>query len=443
MARLDLSLDAGRAYRERLVSAEQAARLVGSGDQIWVPIGHTPVVVLAALAAREKELRGVKIRAALIPNLGWFRPDARAHFDLQVQFAILPDNRKALEERLIDLHLFSMIRQHKAIDAGREEAEAIDHLLLVVSPPNENGWLCVGNSVWDAVTTARRARHVIAEVNDSVPLTCGDSWLHVSQFDALVEAHRPPLALPSPADFSATDRAIAAHVKTLVRDGDTLQIGLGSHSGALARLGAFDDASDLGFFSELTVPGIVDLVKRGNITSRFAEVHPHKVVACHLGNSAEDLAYIVGNPMFECHSYEHTNDPRVIARHERMLAINGALMVDLSGQIGVYAIGGRVYTGLGGHLGFAIGATLSERGRYVSVVPSTAKGGTLSTIVPRFVEGQIVSIPRELADTVVTEHGVARLLGKSVRERAAALIDVAHPDFRGDLRKAAEEMYGL
>jgi 4-hydroxybutyrate CoA-transferase len=443
VARLDLSVDARRAYAERLTNAEGAARRIGSGDQIWIPIGHAPIAVLGAIAAREQELRGVKIRAALIPDLGWFRPEAREHFDLQVQFAILPDNRKALDEKLIDLHLFSMIRQHKAIDTGREEGEPIDHLLLVVSPPDERGWLCVGNSVWDAVTTARRARHVIAEVNESVPRTCGDSWLHVSQFDALVEAHRPPVALPSPADFSATDRAIAAHVKTLVRDGDTLQVGLGSHSGALARLGAFDDAEDLGFFSELTVPGIVDLVKRGNITSRFAEVHPHRVVACHIGNSVEDIAYIAGNPMFECHSYEHTNDPRTIARHERMLAINGALMVDLSGQIGVYAIGGRVYTGLGGHLGFAIGAMLSERGRYVAVLPSSARGGAISTIVPRFVEGQIVSVPRELADTVVTEHGIARLLGKSVRERAAALVEIAHPDFRPDLKKAAEEMYGL
>jgi acyl-CoA hydrolase len=424
------------------MEAAQAARLIESGDLIWVPIGHTPISLLAALAAREKELRGVKIRAALIPDVGWFRSEAREHFDLQVQFAILPDNRKALEDRIIDLHLFSMIRQHKAIDTEREEGEPIDHLMLVVSPPNERGWMCVGNSVWDAVTTARRARTVIAEVNDSTPLTCGDSWLHVSQFDALVEAHRPPIALPSPADFSPVDRAIAGHVKTLVCDRDTLQVGLGSHTGALARLGAFDDAEDLGFFSELTVPGVVDLVRRGNITSRYAEVHPGKVVACHIGNSAEDLAFIQGNPVFELHSYDHTNDPRVIARHQRMLAINGALMVDLSGQIGVYAIGSRVYTGLGGHLGFAIGATLSERGRYVSVIPSTARGGTLSTVVPRFAEGQIVSVPRELADTVVTEHGIARLLGKSVRERAAALIEVAHPDFRPELRKAAQELYG-
>jgi 4-hydroxybutyrate CoA-transferase len=442
VAKLDLSVDPARCFAERMRKAEDAVRLVQSGDVLWIPIGHTPFSVLGALAARERELRGVRIRAALIPDLGWFRHDVREHFDIQVQFAILPDNRKALEEKKIDLHLFSMIRQHKAQDIGREEAAPIDDLLLCVSPPNEAGWLCVGNSVWDAVSTASRAKRVIAEVNDTTPITCGDSWLHVSQFDALVEAHRPPIALPSPADYSPVDKAIAAHVKTLVCDGDTLQVGLGSHTGSLAKLGAFDDANDLGYFGELTVPGTVDLVKRGNINSRLAEVHPGKIVACHIGNSPEDLAFIQRNPKFELHSYDHTNDPRTIARHERMLAINGALMIDLSGQIGVYAIGTHVYTGLGGHLGFAIGATLSQRGRYVSVIPSTAKQGSVSTIVPRFGEGQIVSVPRELADTVVTEHGIARLLGKSVRERAAALIEVAHPDFRDELRKAAVAMYG-
>lgn len=443
MAKLDLTLDPKQAYAERLGSAEEALGLVESGDLIWIPISHLPIALLSALAAREKELRGVKLRAALIPDLGWFRADAREHFDLQVQYAILPDDRKALAEQHLDLHLFSMISQHKAIDAGREEAEPIDHLFLVVSPPNERGWLCVGNGVWDSVTVARRARRVIAEVNDSVPRTCGDSWLHVSQFDALVEAHRPAVSLPSPAEFDAVDRAIAGHVKTLVHDGDTLQVGLGSHTGALAQLGAFDHASDLGYFGELTVPGIVDLVKRGNLTGRRAELHPYRVVACHIGNSAEDLAYIEENPTFELHSYEHTNDPRAIARHRDMLAINGALMVDLSGQIGVYAIGPRVYTGLGGHLGFAIGSMLSERGRYVAVIPSSAKDGAISTVVPRFDAGQIVSVPRELADTVVTEHGIARLLNRSVRERAAQLIEIAHPNHRPELRKAARELYGL
>jgi 4-hydroxybutyrate CoA-transferase len=301
----------------------------------------------------------------------------------------------------------------------------------------------VGNSVWDAVTSARRAKRVIAEISPGVPRTCGDSWLHVSQLDAIVEGDRPRLAAPDPdpADFPEVDRLIAEQIKSLVRDRDTLQLGLGTHTGALPLLGAFDDANDLGYFGELTVPGTVNLVRRGIVTCRHTELHPGQFVSSYVGNSAEDLEFIEDNPFFQLRSYEYTNDPTVIARHQSMLAINGALTVDLSGQIGVYAIGPFVYSGTGGQLAFHLGAFLSKRGRAVTVLPSSAKDGTVSTIVPQFEKGQIVSIPRELADTVVTEYGVARLLAKSVRERAEELIAVAHPEHRDWLREEARRLY--
>jgi len=177
------------------------------------------------------------------------------------------------------------------------------------------------------------------------------------------------------------------------------------------------------------------------INGKRAALHPGKFVAAHIGNSLADLDFIERNPVFELHSYEHTNDPRNIAAHDQMVAMNGALMVDLSGQVGVYAFGPHVYTGLGGHLGFALGAFLAPKGRYVTVLPSTARGGKVSTIVPSFEKGQIVSIPREIADTIVTDHGIARLLGKSIRERAEAMIEVAHPDFRDELRAEAKRLY--
>jgi 4-hydroxybutyrate CoA-transferase len=160
-----------------------------------------------------------------------------------------------------------------------------------------------------------------------------------------------------------------------------------------------------------------------------------------MGNSPEDLEYIEQNPFFQMKSYEHTNDPRVIAQHEHMLTLNGALMVDLSGQVGVYAIGARVYSGTGGQLAFHLGASMARQGRACTVLPSTARGGTISTIVPQFEAGQIVSIPRELADTIVTDHGIARLHGKSVRERCEELINAAHPDHRDWLRDEAQRLY--
>lgn len=443
MAKLDLSVDPKADFERKLVDPYAAAGLVESGDLVWMPSAHQPPAILAALATREQELRDVKIRSIVIPNMGWFREDARDAWNLQVQYALAPDNRQALSERIIDFHPFSMINQHKAADTRPGEGQPIDDLLILATPPDERGWSCVGNSVWDAVSSARRAKRVLVEISDGLPRTCGDSWLHVSQVDAFVQGDRPRLGAPDPdpASFPEVDRRIAANVKSIVKDGDTIQIGLGKHTGALPLLGAFDDCNDLGFFSELTVPGCVALARRGIVTSRYAQVEPHRFVACFIGNSLEDVDHIERNPFFQMRSYEYTNDPTVIARHDDMLTLNGALMVDLTGQIGVYAMGDMIYSGLGGQLAFQLGAFLSKRGRACTVLPSTAKNGTVSTIVPQFQAGQIVSIPRELADTIITDQGVARLLGKSVRERAEELIAVAHPDHRDWLRNEAKRLY--
>jgi len=443
VAQLDLSVDPGAEFDRKLVDAQQASGLIESGDLVWMPSAHQPPAILAALAAREEELVDVKIRSVVIPNMGWFREDARKAWDLQVQYALAPDNRQALADRLVDFHPFSMIREHKAGDTRPGEAQSIDDLLILTTRPNDHGWVCVGNSLWDAVSSAPRAKRVIVEISDAMPRTCGDSWLHVSQVDAFVEGDRPRLGMPDPvpADFPETDHLIAANVKSVVKDADTVQLGLGRHTGALPILGAFDDCNDLGFFAELTVPGCVGLARRGIVTSKYAQVVPDHFVGCFIGNSPEDLDHIEMNPFYQLRSWEFINDPLTIAKHDDMLTLNGALMVDLSGQIGVYAVGPAVYTGLGGQLAFHMGAFLSKRGRACSVLPSTAKGGTISTIVPAFEAGQIVSIPRELTDTVITEQGVARLLGKSVRERAEELIRVAHPDHQDWLRAEAQRLY--
>lgn len=443
MPELSLDVDPSVEYERKVMDPFEAASLVESGDLVWIPSSHQPPLVLTALATRESELEDVTIRSVVIPNMGWFREDAAKTWNLQVQYALAPDNREALAQRLIDFQPFHMINQHKASDFRPEEGRPIDVLLLVLSPPNERGYMNVGNACWDAVTSTRRAGKVIVETSDALPRTCGDTWIHVSQVDAIVEGDRARLAAPDPdpASLPEVDRRIAANVRSLVRDGDTLQIGLGKHTGALSLLGAFDESNDLGFFSELTVPGTVALARRGVITSRHAELHPNQMIATCMGNSPEDLDYIEGNPFFQLHSSEYVVDPKVIARHDHMLTLNGALMVDLTGQIGIYAMGPNVYSGTGGQLAFHLGAFLARQGRAVTVIPSTAKNGTISTIVPQFDAGQIVSIPRELADTIVTDHGIARLLGKSVRERTEELINAAHPDHREWLRDEARRLY--
>src|SRR5262249_41166915 len=198
MARLDLTVDPKAEYERKLMTAEQAAGLVESGDLVWIPSTHTPPAILAVLATREKELRDVTIRSVALPNMGWFRADAAAAWNLQVQYAIVPDNRQALADRVIDCHPLAMIRQRKVRDTRPAEERSIDTLFLVVAPPNAQGWVCGGNPVWDAVTSARRAKRVIVEQSPGVPLTEGDSWLHVSQLDAIVPGDRPRLAMPDP-----------------------------------------------------------------------------------------------------------------------------------------------------------------------------------------------------------------------------------------------------
>ncbi len=441
-SRFDPSIAWRDVYASRLATPEMAAQRFNSGDHLWMPPGHASLQVLEALTARRDELQGVEVRAVIVPDAGWFTEDMMDAFKVAPQFGTLFD-RDAVNSRVADYHPYWLVGIHKALDAGRGEGEAwpIDVLQIRCSPPNEAGYVSLGASVWDGVTSAKRARTVIAEVNENVIQSFGDSWLHVSEIDCFVPADAPVvvnLQHPEPNDI---DLGLAHYVGQLVRDGDTIQVGVGSHTGALPRLGAFDERENLSYFAELTVEGLVPLVERGVITGRYSDTHPDKFVATVIGNTPEEHAVVHQNPAFETYGIEYLLDPRQIARNENIVAINGALTVDLSGQIGVHTIGPRVYAGVGGHLAFAMGAYLAPRGRYVTVMPSTNRAGDISTIMAQFDPGQIVTVPRDIADTVVTEYGIARLLGKTVRQRAEELIAVAHPDFRAELRREAQKLY--
>ena len=442
MGRFDPTIDWRSEYARRLRGPEEAVRAFNSGDHLWMPPGHASLPILEALVARHDELEDVEVRAVIVPDAGWFTEEMMSAFKLAPQFGTLFD-REAINSRIADYHPYWLVGIHKAWDAGRGEGEAwpVDVLQIRCSPPNEAGFVSLGASVWDGVSSAKRARHVIAEVNENVIQSFGDSWLHVSEIDQFVPADSPivvNLEHPPPNDV---DLALANHINELVQDGDTIQVGVGSHTGALPRLGAFDGKENLSYFAELTVEGLVPLVERGVITGKYSQTHPDRFVATVIGNTPDEHAVVHQNPAFETYSIEYLLDPRQIARNENIVAINGALNVDLSGQIGVHTIGPRIYAGVGGHLAFAMGAYLAPKGRYVAVIPSTNRDGTISTIMPQFEAGQIVTVPRDIADTVVTEYGIARLLGKTVRQRAEELIAVAHPDFRAELRKASQKLF--
>ena len=442
MAERDLMVDWQANYAGKLSTPEEAAASFRSGDHLWLPPAHASPPILEALAARRDELRGVEVRGVVVPDVGWYQESFMDAFQVAPQFGTAYD-RDAVNAKIADYHPYWLVGIHKALDAGRDAGEgwAVDKVQICVSPPNAQGWVNCGGNVWDAVTTARRATTVIAEINDRVIEAEGEGWLHVSELDFAVPVDRDPLPVRAEEPPDPDDEGITHYVSQLVHNGDTIQIGVGSHTQSIVERGGFDDKEDLSYFGELTVKGCVPLAERGVFTGRFSALHPGEFTATVIGNTHEERACIVGNPFYQMRNMEYLLDPTVIARNENFVAINGALRIDLSGQIGVHTIGPRVVAGVGGHLAFALGAYLCPSGRYICVMPSTGLDGTVSNIVPRFEEGQIVTVPRELSDTVVTEFGIARLLGKTVRQRAEELISVAHPDFRAELRNAMKSFY--
>ncbi len=314
--RFDPTINWRDTYAERLATPEMAAAMFNSGDHLWIPPGHASLPILEALVARSDELEGVEVRGIVVPDAGWFTEDMMGAFSVAPQFGTLFD-RDAVNSGIADYHPYWLVGIHKAWDAGREdEAWPIDVLQIRTTQPNEAGFVSLGGSVWDGVTSAKRAKKVIAEVNDNVIETFGDSWLHVSEIDCFVPNDSPVmvnLEFPEP---NQVDLGLAHNVGQLVQDGDTIQVGVGSHSGALARLGTFDERENLSYFAELTTEGLVPLVERGVITGKYSKTHPDKFVATMIGNTPDEHAVVHRNPAFEAYSIEYLLDPRQIARNE-------------------------------------------------------------------------------------------------------------------------------
>lgn len=432
-------------YHGRLVGAEEAVSHVKSGQQIWITVGQQVSLLVSALLGRADGLRDVEVKiAAPLQDYPWFSEAFRGQVNVNVTYAT-PFAREAVNAGWADYSPGGFLNTHKALDDGRPDARAMDITFVSVTPPNHAGYCCLGNAVWDAKTCISRAGLTIAEVNQNIIRTHGDSWVHVSEIDWFVENTEPRpernQQLPPPEPW---DRPIAELAASLVRDGDTIQIGTGSTSNGIAQFGVLDDKHDLGAFTELTIPGMVDLVQRGVVTGRRMTSHPGKFVCTTAGNSEADLEFIQDNPMFSFQPIEYVHDPRNIAANDNFVAINNAMAIDITGQICAMSVGTRVRSGNGGHLSFAYGAFLSHGGRYVCVLPATASGGTVSRVVPWFEPpGNFVSVPRDVADIVVTEYGIARLLNKTQRQRVDELIAIAHPDFRGELRRQAAKVIAL
>ena len=312
-----------------------------------------------------------------------------------------------------------------------------DHLhpnvaLIQVSPPDEHGYCSLGVSVDYTKTAAEEADLVIAQVNQNMPRTLGDSFLHVTRFDCIVESCTPVIELPPP-KISQVERAIGQNVAQLVRDGDTLQLGIGAIPDAVLLF--LKEKNDLGIHTEMFSDGVVELAEAGNITNQKKTLHRGQSVATFLMGTRRLYDYVDNNPAVAMYPVQYVNDPYVIAQNDNLVSINSCVQIDLMGQVVSTSVGLRQISGVGGQIDFVRGANMSKGGRAIMAMPSTTGKGKVSKIVPFLDPGSAVTTTRNDVNYVITEYGIAQLRGKTLRQRAEALIEIAHPDFRDALRE--------
>jgi len=358
-------------------------------------------------------------------------PQMAGHFRHNAMF-IGGNVREAVNDGRADYTPIHLNEIEALFESG---AMPIDVALIEVSPPDSHGFCSFGVGVDTTLTAAKCARYVVAQVNDYMPRTYGDSFIHVSDMDAVVESSRSLCELKKP---GVTDMhvSIARNVAGLIEDGAVLQTGVGGIPDAV--LPFLGDRKDLGVHSELVSEGVIPLIENGVITGARKNYKPRKIIVGFALGTRRFFEFVDNNPIFEFHPTAYTNDPALIARNDNMVAINSALEVDLTGQVCSDSIGNQFYSGIGGQVDFLRGASRSKGGKPIIAISSTAKNGTISRIVPMLSPGAGVVTSRGLVRYVVTEHGVAYLHGKSIRERARALIQIAEPKFRAELYEYCE-----
>jgi acyl-CoA hydrolase len=316
----------------------------------------------------------------------------------------------------------------------------LDAVLCNVSPPDAHGYCSLGTSIEAMRAAIGSAKTVIAQLNAAMPRTLGESFIHVSQIDYAVEVN-VPLYLRPDGEVDPVERRIGEYVAEMVPDGATLQMGIGAIPTAVAL--CLRDKHDLGIHTELMTDCVVDLVEAGAVTGLAKERNRGKIVATFMMGTEKVYRFAHDNPMVEMRACDFTNDTHVIRSFSKMTAVNSAIAIDLTGQVCADSIGWRLYSGVGGQMDFIRGAALASEGRPIIALPSTASGGTVSRITPFLPEGSGIVTTRAHVRTVVTEWGVAELYGKSIRQRAAALIAIAHPDFRDELTAQARRTHWL
>jgi len=420
-------------YRARIKSAEEAVKSIRSGHRVWIHAGcNNPEELIRAMVARHEELNDVEVSHLLTFGCA-DHVDPRYQGSFRHRALFTGRNvREAVNAGRADFVPIYLSEVPRLIDS---RALPIDVALIHISPPDEHGFCSYGVGVECTKAAAERARVVIALVNKQMPRGLGDCFIHVSKLTHVVEVDRPLLELPQVGEIGEVARSIGEHVASLIEDGATLQMGIGEIPDAVLLF--LKDKRDLGIHTEMFSDGVVALFESGVVTGEAKTLHGGKIVASFVLGSKKTFDFVDNNPFVEFHPSDYVNDPFTIAKNDRMVAINSALAVDLTGQVCADSMGRQIYSGFGGQVDFIRGAARSKGGKPIIALPSTARNSEVSRIVDTLEEGSGVVTNRGDVHYVITEYGIASLWGKSLRERARELIAIAHPDFRDELQAAA------
>lgn len=431
-------------YRSKLVSADEAVKSIKSGDKIVVQPGcAAPLELIRAMVKRKDELFDVEIYHILVVgDLPYTHPGMEKHFKHKA-FFIGGNTRKAVNEGRAEFIPIFLSEVTLLFKKGIIKPNVA---LINVSPPDEHGFCSYGIDVGNIKTPAEKSEIIIAQINNQMPRGLGNSFIHINKIDFIVEHSEALMELPQ-VDPDASDEVlkiyddIGKHVSEIIEDGSTLQMGIGAIPDAVLKY--LKDRKNLGIHTEMFSDGIIELVEEGVINGEEKTLHHGKIIAGFVLGTKRSYNFLDNNPIIEFHPQEYVNDPFVIAQNKKMVAINSAIEVDLTGQVCSDSIGTKFYSGIGGQVDFIRGAAHSEGGKPIIALPSATKDLKISRIVPTLKPGAGVVTSRGDVHYIITEYGRVNLFGKSVQERARALISIAHPNFRDELTKFAKETYHI
>lgn len=424
-------------YLNKICTADEAVRKgIKEGDHLV--FGHAaaaPAVVSKALYDNRACFKDLSVFHMLYFGEAWhLKPEMEGIVKPVLNF-LEGNSRPAYNERRAD---FLPCHFHEVPDLFKQKFYPVDVAVVKLSEPDENGYCSFGISNDYTKPACECARTIIAEINPNMPYIGGDNFIHISQIDYIIEDNSPITEIPGP-PIGEIEMEIGRRCSELIHDGDTLQLGIGAIPDAV--LQCLKDRKDMGIHTEMFTDGVMHMIRSGNINGANKTLHPGKVVTTLIMGSRELYEFLDHNPMIEAYSVNYTNDPFIIGKNKKMISINSCIEVDLTGQVASESIGHNQFSGTGGQVDYLRGARRSEGGFSILAFPSTARNGKESRIVPLLKEGATVTSMRNDVDYFVTEYGVARLKGKTLKQRAYALVEIAHPQFRETLLKNIKERF--